>query len=232
MRAKVMFNGEEYDSATAACRALGLNPANYFVYHRRYPQLSPNEILETMLGGGVRENDSIVATLAREDEDLEFGNLRFRNRQMAREYFAISPTRARSKLNLAQELRATPFIPINEMEEAEFEPLSEQELRAIERELRHLCGSVASQASESGGARYKLKTNHGREYQIEVRKTGLIYIQGQIITDAPTKRPMFGRYQKCGDNAWWYEGEFFIGREPRNAKLLKAALLALSREGI
>ena len=232
MRAKVVFNGEEYDSATAACRALGLNPANYFVYHLRYPQLSPSEILETMLGGGVRENDSIVATLAREDEDLEFGNLRFRNRQMAREYFAISPTKARSKLNLTQELKATPFIPINEVEEAEFEPLTAQELRAIGRELHHLCSSVEFQTSQNGDAVYKLKTNHGREYQIEVRKTGLIYIQGQTLTDTPAKRPMFGRYQKCEDNTWRYEGEFFIGREPRNAKLLKAALLVLSREGI
>lgn len=154
MRAKVVFNGEEYDSATAACRAPGLKPANYFVYHRRCPQFSPGEILETMLGGEVRENDSIVAMPAREDGNLEFGNLRFQNRQMAGEYFAIRPTRARSKLNLAQELKAAPFIPIDEMEEAEFEPLTEQELRAIEREPRHLCSAVASQASESGGVIY------------------------------------------------------------------------------
>lgn len=175
MRAKVICNGKDYDSATAARRALGLNPANYFVYHRRCPQLTPNKILETMLGGGAGENGSMAATLAREDEDLEFGNLRFRNRRMVREYFAISPTRARSKLNLARELKAAPFIPINEMEKAEFEPLTEQELRAIERELRHLCGSVESQALESGGAAYQLMTNHGREYQIEARKTGLLF---------------------------------------------------------
>lgn len=77
-----------------------------------------------------------------------------------------------------------------------------------------------------------LVTNHGRECQIEVRKTERIHIQGKTIIDAAIKKPMFGRYQKRGDNAWRYEGEFLIGREPRNAKLLKAALLALSREGI
>lgn len=112
MRTKVMHNGVEYENATAACGALGLNPAGYFVYHRRYPDLKPHEILETLLGGGVRESDYIVATLAREDEDLESGKYRFRNRRMARECCAISPTKARNKLNLVQELKAAlPALP-------------------------------------------------------------------------------------------------------------------------
>lgn len=232
MRIKVAYNGIEYESATAACRALGLNPAGYFVYHRRYPQLSPNEILATLLGGGIRENDSIVATLAREDEDLEFGKYRFRNRQMAREYYALSPTKARNKLNLARELKTAPFIPLDDLEEVEFEPLPEQVIHAIERELRHLCSAVEPRPVKSGGVGYTLLTNHAREYQLEVRKTGLVHICGRPIQDLPAAEPMFGRYKKREDNTWRYEGELFIGRDPRNAKLLKAALLALSRAGI
>lgn len=232
MRTKVMYNGVEYESATAACRALGLNPAGYFVYHRRYPDLKPHEILETLLGGGVRGSDSIVATLAREDEDLEFGKYRFRNRQMAREYYAISPTKARNKLNLAQELKAAPFIPLDDSEEAEFEPLPEQVMNAIKRELRHLCSTVESHTLENDSIGYTLRTNHAREYRLEVRKTGLVHIYGQSLQDRPAAEPMFGRYKKREDNTWRYEGELFIGRDPRNAKLLKAALLALSRAGI
>lgn len=232
MRNRVTYNGIEYESATAACRALGLNPANYFVYHRRYPQLNPSEILETMLGGGVRENDSIVPNLAREDEDLEFGRLRFRNRQMAREYFALSPTKTRSKMDLSQELMAMPFIPMDALEESAFEPLGEKERSSIERELRHLCRFVEAQTLENGGAAYYLKTNHGREYRIEVAGSGLVSIKGQIRDDVPEQSPLFGRFARLEGNTWRYEGEYFIGREPRNAKLLKAVLLALSRAGI
>lgn len=133
---------------------------------------------------------------------------------------ALSSARTRS----SKRCSAASFIPVNEMEAVGFKPLAEQE-------LRHPCSSVESQTLGSGGAAYKPMTHHGREYQLEVRETGLICIQGQSICGAPTKKPMFGHDQTCGDNTWRYEGAFFIGREPRNAKLLKAALPALSGRG-
>lgn len=101
----------------------------------------------------------------------------------------------------------------------------------MEQEPRYPCSSVGSQTLESEGTAYKPMTNHKRGYQLEVRETGLICIQGQSICGTPTKKPMFGHYQTCGDNTWRYGGAFFIGREPRNAKLLKAALPALSGSG-
>ena len=89
-----------------------------------------------------------------------------------------------------------------------------------------------SHTFENDSIGYTLRTNHVREHWLEVRKTGLVYIYGQPLQDRPVVEPVFGRYKKREDNTWRYEGELFIGRDPRNAKLLKAALLALSRAGI